>query len=178
MILAEFNGFDDLEDKFRQLSEEQIQEAMMQGMRKCTQLVQGAAKGRVNVHSGALRNSIYTDVEQEGDTVTGIVYTNMKYAPYIEFGTGPKGAANHEGISPDVAVAYSMSPWWIHEGPGENEVDSATAERYGWSHADTPAGRFYRCSGNPAYPFMYPALKDNEEACVKLFRHEYERMLT
>ena len=32
--------------------------------------------------SGALRNSIYTKVEQDADATIGCVYTNMAYAPY------------------------------------------------------------------------------------------------
>ena len=62
-------------------------------------------------------------VETEGRNVTGICYTDKKYGPYVEFGTGPKGQENHEGISPDTTPVYTQSPWWIHEGSGPNEVD-------------------------------------------------------
>ncbi|MDD3796826.1 MAG: HK97 gp10 family phage protein [Lachnospiraceae bacterium] len=130
-------------------------------------IVQQAAKLGVHVQNGELRNSIFTDVREQDGKVIGTCYTNKRYANYVEFGTGPRGQANHEGISPNVAVAYEQSPWWIHEGSGQNEVDRDTAERYGWFHIDTPQGRFYQCTGSEAHPFMYPALKNNEEIIVK-----------
>ena len=84
-------------------------------------------------------------------------------APYVEFGTGPKGQADHAGISPDVTPVYSQSPWWIHE----SQVDRTIAERYRWFYIDTPQGRFYQCTGQPAHPFMYPALHDNEDKIME-----------
>lgn len=126
-------------------------------------LVQGNAKMLCPVHYGELRSSIFTEVETSGDRATGICYTNKSYAPYVEFGTGPKGQKKHEGISPDAAVAYTQDPWWIHE----SQIESSAAEKYHWFYIDTPKGRFYQCTGQPAQPFMYPALKNNEEAIVK-----------
>lgn len=37
---------------------------------------------------GALRRSITSKVEVNGDNVTGVVYTPLEYAPYVEYGTG------------------------------------------------------------------------------------------
>lgn len=139
--------------------------------------VQEAAKDRCPAHDGELRESIYIDVEESGDSVTGICFTNKEHGPYVEFGTGPKGQANHEGISPDVTVAYSQSPWWIHEGPGENEIDRATAEYYHFFYVDTPQGRFYQCTGQAAQPFLYPALKDNEEEVSNIIARELKKQL-
>ena len=84
------------------------------------------------------------------DRVIGTVYTNKAYAMYVEMGTGPKGAANHAGISPVASPAYTMSPWWIHE----SQVDKEAAEEYHWFYLDTPDGRFYQCTGQSAQPFM------------------------
>ena len=89
----------------------------------------------------------------------------------MEFGTGPKGQANHEGISPDAAVSYSQSPWWIHE----SQVGRETAERYGWSYIDTPDGRFYHCFGQAAHPYMYPALKNNEQEIERIFEEAVKK---
>ena len=143
------------------------------GIHKVLPIIQDAAKLGAPVVTGELRESILTDMEIEGDIVRGICYTNLPYAPYVEFGTGPKGQASHEGISPDVAVAYTQSPWWIHE----SQVERETAERYGWFYIDTPQGRFYKCSGQPAQPFMYPALKNNEEAIVKMIGRDFRSQL-
>lgn len=81
----------------------------------------------------------------------------------MEFGTGPRGREDHAGISPNVSPSYTQKPWWIHE----SQIDARTAEKYGWFHIDTPEGRFYQCSGQAAQPFMYPALKNNEQKIIR-----------
>ena len=125
-------------------------------------LVRSAAVMLAPADSGYLRQNIYLDTEQEGDVSRAVVYTNVAYAPFVEFGTGPKGAANHDGISPEVTPTYRTSPWWIHE----SQIDPATAQKYHWFYIDTKEGRFYQVTGQPAQPFMYPALKDNEQAVI------------
>lgn len=94
--------------------------------------------------SGELKGSIYTKVDQDAGAVIGTVYTNKEYAPYVEFGTGPVGEANHVGISPNVAVSYRQD---------------------GWVFADAD-GNFHATSGQAAQPFMYPALKSMEKHVV------------
>lgn len=135
--------------------------------RKAISLVQKNAKANVSVDSGELRESIYTDTQQEGSRVVAACFTNKEYAPYVEFGTGPKGQENHAGISPEVPVAYSQSPWWIHE----DQVDREIAEKYHWFHIDTPEGRFYQCTGQPARPYLYPAMKNNKENIREIYEH-------
>ena len=121
--------------------------------------VRSAAVMLAPADTGYLRQNIYLDTEEEKGVMRATVYTNVEYAAYVEFGTGKKGAANHEGVSPEVAVSYRMSPWWIHE----DQLAPGTGEKYHWFYVDTPEGRFYQTSGQPAQPFMYPALKDNED---------------
>ena len=137
-----------------------------QFLKEAGQYVQTAAKLMAPADSGYLRNSIFLDVGGTDDGTEATVYTNVQYAPYVEFGTGPKGAANHAGISPEVTPAYTMEPWWIHE----SQIDPAVAERYGWFYIDTEEGRFYRCDGQPAQPFMYPALHDNQKEVIDILR--------
>ena len=137
-----------------------------QFLKEAGQYVQTAAKLMAPADSGYLRNSIFLDVESGNNGPEATVYTSVQYAPYVELGTGPKGAANHAGISPEVTVAYTMEPWWIHE----SQIDPAVAERYGWFYIDTEGGRFYRCDGQPAQPFMYPALHDNINTVMDILR--------
>jgi HK97 gp10 family phage protein len=136
-------------------------------------LVQEAAKGKVPTNTTALRESILTDVVVTGNTVTGVCYPTFKYAIYVEFGTGPRGQTNHEGISPDVAVAYTQSPWWIHE----SQLDEGVAEKYHWEYIETKQGKFYKCTGQPAHPFMYPALKNNEYIIRDIYKEHIDRIL-
>lgn len=124
--------------------------------------------------SGELEGSIDTDIEEDGDVIRGICSTEKEYAALVEFGTGPRGQASHEGVAPDVAYAYGQSPWWIHESLLK---DPRAAEEYQWFYIDTPDGRFYQCSGQPAHPFMYPALKDNEELILKIMANEIREQL-
>lgn len=140
-------------------------------------IVWGAAVMLCPSHDGELRGSIRQYASAIPGGFRAVCYTNKEYAPYVEFGTGPRGQADHSGISPEVSVAYSQSPWWIHEGYGDNEVDRATGETYGWYYIDTPDGRFYRCAGQPASPFLYPALKDHEEEIIRIFDRCLEEAL-
>lgn len=147
--------------------------SMVRPVGKAISYVQSAAKANCPVHDGELRESIFATTEQRGDDVQGICYTNKAYGPYVEMGTGPKGQKNHSGISPNVAVSYSQSPWWIHE----SQIDKSIAEKYHWFSINTPEGKFYQCTGQAAHPFMYPALKDNEQAAVEIIGTEIRSQL-
>lgn len=157
-------GLDKLLKKYGSLeaaAEHGVKKAIGQG----TKIAQAGAVLMCPVGDGELRQSIKTRVTVEEDRVIGTVYTNKKYAAYVELGTGPRGEADHAGISPEITPSYSQLPWWIHE----SQVDAKTAEKYHWFYIDTEKGRFYQCSGQPAQPFLYPGLKDNEELiCRKI----------
>ena len=144
------SGADDIDRALEKLSGLDMKQAVADAI----QLVRSAAVNNCSVNTGELRQSIFADVEGNSEKAEGICWTNKAYAPYVEFGTGPKGQADHAGISPDVTPVYSQSPWWIHE-------------RYRWFYIDTPQGRFYQCTGQPAHPFMYPALHDNEDKIME-----------
>jgi len=165
MILGEKK----LLDSLGKLSQTDLYGAVARGIKT----VQAEAKSLCPVHDGELRDSIYISVENSEDGIRGTCYTNKSYAAYVEFGTGPKGQANHEGISPDVAVSYRQSPWWIHE----IQVGRETAERYGWPYIDTPDGRFYCCSGQAAQAYMYPALKNNEQEIERIFEEAVKKKI-
>ena len=146
---------------------------MAKAIEKGITLVQENAQAECPVHDGELEGSIYIDINMKEESVEGICYTDKEYAHFVEFGTGPKGQENHEGISPDVAVAYTQSPWWIHE----SQIDREVAEKYHFFGIDTPQGRFYQCTGQPAKPFLYPALKNNEEEVARIVREELQKQL-
>jgi HK97 gp10 family phage protein len=57
-------------------------------MKKACALVEGEAKKNAPKGTGELRRSIQSKVETEGKEVTGIVFTPLEYAPYVEYGTG------------------------------------------------------------------------------------------
>lgn len=104
------------------------------------------------VSRGALKGSIYGKVDQDADATIGCVYTNAPYAPFVEFGTGPVGQSSHAGISPNVPVAYTQEPWvWVDD-----------------------EGGFHTTEGQPAQPFMYPALKSMEKYVVNAIKSDLQ----
>ena len=153
-------GFNELEKKMKEMSELDTRQVVGDAI----QFVRSAAAENCHADTGKLQQSIFAEVTEQEDRVIGICWTDEAYAPYLEFGTGPKGQEKHAGISPEVTPAYTQQPWWIHE----SQIDARVAEKYHWFYIDTPDGRFYQCSGNPAYPFMYPALKDNEDQILDI----------
>ena len=123
-------------------------------MRKQAEVVRAAAVYAVPVATGELRSSIHTAIEHRNGGTQGIVYTNKEYAPYVEFGTGPVGQAHHAGIDPDVDVSYRQTPWVY-----KSQKD----------------GKYYYTKGQPARPYMYPALKNNEKRIIKGFKEGIQK---
>lgn len=60
-------------------------------MSKATILVQNQAKLLVPVDTGNLRSSIHQEIKEDTKNIQGRVFTNVEYAPYVEFGTGQRG---------------------------------------------------------------------------------------
>lgn len=143
-----------------------INPVVEKAVRKETLRVQRNAVLLCPVNHGELRQTIKTKVEATEGMVIGTVYTNNKHAAYVELGTGPIGEANHEGISPEVNPVYSQSGWWF---PGD-KVTPQDAEKYHWPSMTTEDGKtLYFTQGQPAQPFMYPALKGIEDiVCMNL----------
>jgi len=55
-------------------------------LKLCTQ-IEGRAKGLCPVDTGRLRSSITSGLIEDGDTIAGVVGTDVEYAPYVELGT-------------------------------------------------------------------------------------------
>lgn len=149
------NGLDKLMKMYGTLFNTVVGQSMERAVGASAHIVQAEAKLMCPVNDGELRQSIKTSVTKQDGKVIGTAYTNKKYVPYVELGTGPKGEADHAGISPEVSPSYTQSPWWIHE----SKVDKEVADKYHWFSIETSRGRFYQCTGQPASPFMYPALE-------------------
>lgn len=81
------------------------EEKLTAALGKACALVERSAKQKAPKGTGELRRSITSKVEGE----TGIVYTPLEYAPYVEFGTG---LFAEEGGRQDV-------PWHYKDDKGE-----------------------------------------------------------
>lgn len=80
-----FEGLDKIIDKIEDFDD--VRE-MTSAMQDACNLVEGAAKDKAPKDTGALRRSITSKVEVTGNSIEGIVFTPLEYAPYQEYGTG------------------------------------------------------------------------------------------
>ena len=80
-----FEGLDKIIDKIEDFDD--VRE-MTSAMQDACNLVEGAAKDKAPKDTGALRRSITSKVELTGNSIEGIVFTPLDYAPYQEYGTG------------------------------------------------------------------------------------------
>lgn len=141
-----------------------ISPVLVEAVRRETLRVQRNAIMLCPVNHGELRQSIKTKVDANEGMVRGTVYTNKNHAPYVEFGTGPVGQSDHAGISPEVSPAYTQKGWWF---PGDN-VTEQDAQKYHWPSMTAEDGKtLYLTQGQPAQPFMYPALHQSEDIITR-----------
>ena len=115
-------------------------------MSECTLLVEGQAKELCPVKTGDLRGSIHPEVKKRGKTFAGRVFTQKWYAPYVEFGTGPKGSGTYPYVIKGFKLKYR-----------------ATA----WSYTPDEGQTFIWTRGQKAQPYMYPALQMHKEHIKK-----------
>lgn len=55
---------------------------------KACAIVEASAIQKAPKDTGALRRSIQSKVYHGGGEITGVIFTPLEYAPYVEFGTG------------------------------------------------------------------------------------------
>lgn len=133
-----------------------IQPDLMRTMDEIGAVVAGNARELAPVYDGDLRKSIQHTVRDTGSAVETVVHTNSDHAIFVEFGTGPVGAANHAGISPNVTPQYKKNKW-------RGVIPGLKTEN--------DAGIRY-IAGQPAQPYLYPALKNNEEELEQYLKEE------
>ena len=85
MAEVEFKGLDKIIAK---LDKMQDTSTIVSAMQDACNIVESAAKDKAPRKTGALRRSITSKVELTGNSIEGIVFTPLEYAPYQEYGTG------------------------------------------------------------------------------------------
>lgn len=158
--MSKLENADRLISKLQQISANDASEVCTQAVRQGGLLVQAQARLLITYVSGDLIRSVKVRNKSTSKGAEATVYTNSPYAAYYEFGTGPNGEANHNGISPNVNVHYKQQGWMI---PGD-AMTPDRAEGYGFKvvyKGDEPIG--YLTKGQYARPFMYPAVHDNKD---------------
>ena len=104
MATITINNLDKLSTKLNNLANIDVEKAV----KKATSFVHGQAKALAPVDTGRLRGSIHQNVEKKVNLVVGKVYTNLNYAPYVEFGTGIRGNGSYpyESELKSINLAY------------------------------------------------------------------------
>jgi len=157
-----------MDRKFKEAAIASVKRAVTRSL----DLIQADAVANAPVNLGQLRSTIFTAVDENGQQISGTVYTDTEHSWYVEFGTGPVGAANHDGVSPDVPVAYRMTGWLI---PGD-AISEADALKYQFKKITFKDGSvWYATNGQPAQPFMYPAFMNNEKNIEVIFNEELKK---
>ena len=80
-----FEGLDTIIEKIEDFDDVH---AMARAMQDACNIVESAAKDKAPRKTGALRRSITSKVELTGNSIEGIIYSPLEYAPYQEYGTG------------------------------------------------------------------------------------------
>lgn len=153
MSNGSIQNIDKLMKKLQKLNIDSKQE-LKQSMERNIKMVQGEAKLLCPVDTGSLRNSIVTNVKETSKGIEAKVSTNYEIAPYVEFGTGRKGE-EFGGDKYPGPLSYKQDKWLV------NIPDVGPR----W------------IEGQPAQPFMYPALKNNEKLVKKNIASDLEKKI-
>jgi hypothetical protein len=165
-VKAELVGADELKREFGAL--EFRARAVARDVINASSLrIMNRAKQLCVVDQGRLRASIAHSTYNDG--LTAEVSTNVGYAAFIEFGTGPRGRQGHLFGGP-------LPPGYMHGGPGKpvpldiilqwmrrHGIRPRGASRSGKGYAAAERGlafviaRAINRRGQAARPFMFPA---------------------
>lgn len=131
----EFKGLDGLVERLEHISKGEA--ISKEGLTNACLLVEREAKQKAPKIDGALRRSITSKVEG----LTGMVYTPLFYAPYVEYGTG----------------LFSDHPTG-----GRRDVP--------WIYFDEKNQEYVSTKGQKPQPYMRPALDENREKILELIK--------
>lgn len=123
---------------------------MLQAMRDCTLMVQRDARINAPVDTGRLRASLTPEVRTAQNDIQGVVGSNLKYAPYMEFGT------RHTRMPPPSA----LDVW---------------ARRHGIPSGFLVARAILRRGGLRARRFLQKAIDSNKDRIVARIEQAVQR---
>lgn len=141
------NEFALFADKLSEMSDKLGQDIEIK-VRARSEILAGDARAACPVDTGDLRNSIEGFVEVRKDEITGGAVTTSDHAVYVEFGTGPVGTeSGGHPLDDELGVVRKTEPWL--------GVIPNVGPRY--------------IHGQKAVPYMYTAMKQNEEDILNEF---------
>ena len=156
-IRVEIQGLKEAQAKMEQVARGVHGSPMVDAMRKATMIVDADAKRNTPVDTGRLRASIMPEVRVTGvfnTTVQGVVGSNVKYAPFVEEGSGP--AIGNPSYSPPEA---NVAGWAHRHGVSAYSVVKAI-----------------RRSGTKAHKYLEKALVKNASEIRRLLSGALEKI--
>lgn len=178
---VEIKGLDSLARKTRQIPSI-ISKAVLGATIEVTENVKTAALDNldrsIKHNSGALRGSIKDETVVNADgRVIGRVWSDKANAFYREFGTGPVGQASPKDLPEGITPVYTQKPWFFPV----DSVDVDLEALYGMKKISFKDGdstvEFYMTSGQPAKPWLYPALRTGTEKSDIIYRKHVQQEL-
>lgn len=171
--MSTIKGLDSLIRKLNKLGGD-VPGALEQAVKQTAELAADDARGMApaNAHSqaggsggGSLRQSITTEDKQTDTGAEARVFSNAPHSSYVEFGTGPVGAANHAGISPHVSPSYTSRKSWVYPvyDGGKTAMKVVKGKVRKAFGLKSKGISFVRTSGQPARPYLYPAAVKNKD---------------
>lgn len=137
-----------------------ISKAVESANEELVELVRGDAESNlassVKHGSGELVWSPKTEVAPNSKGVSkGRVWTDKKTGIFRELGTGPVGEASAKDLPEGIHPVYTQTPWFFPV----DSVDQDLTALYGMFKITIQGKEFYKTSGQPSRPWLYPALK-------------------
>lgn len=145
-------GLESLLNKLNKLGGN-VEETLYNSIAKQTKFIQGEAKELCPVDTGDLRNSIKANTIKNKNEIVGTVSTNSDHAAFVEFGTGKVGERTNTNTK--VNVSYKQDKWL----------------------ANIPDVGPRWIEGQPAQPYLYPALKNNEDKILENIKDDIKKAI-
>lgn len=147
-------GLDSLLKKLNSLGGN-VDEELYRSMQQQGELVKGDAEDLCSVDLGDLRQSIKSKTKKYKGKIVAKVYTNSDHATYVELGTGRKGETTPVQDKYPGELHYKQDKWKV------NIPDVGVR----W------------IEGQPAQPYLYPALKNNEEKVIENIKEDVKKAI-
>lgn len=152
--MTKIQGLESLLKKLSKLGGN-VDEVLFKSMQKQGELVKGDAKDLCPVDLGDLRQSIKRETKRYKGKIVAKIYTNSDHAAYVEFGTGQVGQNTPVANKYPGALAYKQDKWL----------------------ANIPDVGLRYVAGQPAQPYLYPALKNNKEKIVDNVKEDVKKAI-
>lgn len=152
--MSEIRGLQSLLEKLDRLGGD-VEKTLYRSVNEQGLFVQGEAKDLCPVDTGDLKQSIICTTVKANNKISSVISTNSDHAPHVELGTGKRGEDTPvEGKYPGT-LAYKQDKWLV------NIPDVGVR----W------------IEGQPAQPYLYPALKNNRDEVIKNIKEDLQEAI-